>query len=61
MAATSATETFNGETDANKTSTLFNGAKNIMEIAIENNISKILFTSSGVVYGSSSKDMKDEE
>ena len=60
MAATSATETFNGETDANKTSTLFNGAKNIMEIAIENNISKILFTSSGVVYGSSSKDMKSE-
>jgi len=60
MAATSATETFNGETDANKTNTLFNGAKNIMEIAIENNISKILFTSSGVVYGSSSKDMKSE-
>jgi len=60
MAATSAKETFNGETDANKTKTLFNGAKNIMEIAIENNISKILFTSSGVVYGSSSKDMIDE-
>ena len=61
MAATSATETFNGETDANKTSTLFNGAKNIMEIAIASNIPKILFTSSGVVYGSSSKDMKDED
>ena len=60
MAATSAIETFNGETDTNKTRTLFNGAKNIMEIAIENNISKILFTSSGVVYGSSSKDMKSE-
>jgi nucleoside-diphosphate-sugar epimerase len=60
MAATSAIETFNGETDTNKTRTLFNGAKNIMEIAIENNISKILFTSSGVVYGSSSKDIKDE-
>ncbi|MDC0126872.1 NAD(P)-dependent oxidoreductase [Methylophilaceae bacterium] len=60
MAATSAEETFNGETDNNKTKTLFNGTKNIMEIAIENNISKILFTSSGVVYGSSSKDMKDE-
>ena len=60
MAATSAKETFNGETDTNKTKTLFNGAKNIMNIAIHNNISKILFTSSGVVYGSSSKDMKDE-
>ena len=60
MAATSATETFNGETDAKKISTLSDGAKNIMEIAIENNISKILFTSSGVVYGSSSKDMKVE-
>jgi dTDP-glucose 4,6-dehydratase/UDP-glucose 4-epimerase len=60
MAATSAKETFNGETDTNKTKTLFNGAKNIMNIAIQNNISKILFTSSGVVYGSSSKDMKDE-
>ena len=60
MAATSAKETFNGETDANKTKTLSNGAKNIMDIAIENNIPKILFTSSGVVYGSSSKDMKEE-
>jgi len=60
MAATSATETFNGETDDKKINTLSDGAKNIMEIAIENNISKILFTSSGVVYGSSSKDMKVE-
>jgi len=60
MAATSAEETFNGESDLNKTRTLFNGAKNIMEIVIRNNISKVLFTSSGVVYGSSSKDMKDE-
>ena len=31
-----------------------------MQIAIENDISKILFTSSGVVYGSSTKDLKDE-
>ena len=60
MAATSAEETFNGETDINKTKTLSNGAKNIMEIAVRNNISKVLFTSSGVVYGSSSKDMKNE-
>ena len=60
MAATSAEETFNGESDLNKTRTLFNGAKNIMEIVIRNNISKVLFTSSGVVYGSSSKDMKNE-
>ena len=60
MAATSAKETFNGETDANKTKTLSNGEKNIMDIAIKNNIPKILFTSSGVVYGSSSKDMKEE-
>ena len=60
MAATSARETFNGETDTNKTKTLFNGTKNIMQIAIENDISKILFTSSGVVYGSSTKDLKDE-
>ena len=60
MAATSAEETFNGETDINKTKTLSNGAKNIMEIAVRNNVSKVLFTSSGVVYGSSSKDMKNE-
>ena len=32
MAATSAKETFNGETDTNKTKTLFNGAKNIMNL-----------------------------
>jgi len=60
MATTSASETFNGETDSNKTKTLFNGTKNIMEIAIENNVSKILFTSSGVIYGSSSKNMISE-
>ncbi len=60
MATTSARETYNGETDTNKVNTLVNGTKNIMKLAIQNNISKILFTSSGVVYGPSLKDKKKE-
>jgi len=59
MASTSAKETFNGESDANKINILLNGTKNIMELAINNNISKVLFTSSGVVYGPSSKTLEN--
>ena len=55
MATTSAQETFNGELDESKINTLKIGTDNIIDFAVKNKIPKILFTSSGVIYGQSDK------
>ena len=50
MAAPTAYETFHGETDESKLKTLEVGTKNLLT-QIKSNLKKIIFTSSGVVYG----------
>lgn len=55
MATTTAHETFNGELDESKVKTLEVGTENIIDFAIKNKIPKLLFTSSGVIYGQSDK------
>lgn len=52
MATTTADETFKGESNEKKINTLEIGTRNIIELAIKSKIKKVLFTSSGVVYGS---------
>ena len=51
MATTNAHETFNNEDQLNKIDLLYNGTKNLMQQLIKADIKKIIFTSSGVVYG----------
>jgi len=51
LATTSATETFDGEDQLKKYKTLVNGTERIMQFAGRCDASKVLFTSSGVVYG----------
>jgi len=55
MATTTAYETFSGELDESKVNTLEVGTENIIDFAVKNKIAKILFTSSGVVYGQNDK------
>ena len=55
MATTTAHETFTGELDESKVKTLEVGTENIIDFAIKNKIPKLLFTSSGVIYGQSDK------
>lgn len=52
MATTSAYETFEGVSDDSKIITLEVGTRNILTQAKKSSVKKILFTSSGVVYGS---------
>ena len=52
MATTNALETFNNESQINKIDLLYEGTKNLMEQLIKANVKKIIFTSSGVAYGS---------
>jgi len=61
MATTTAHETFNGESNENKINTLELGTKNIIELAIKNKIKKILFTSSGIVYGPCDKEIAEKD
>ena len=51
MATTNAQETFLGEDQINKVDLLYQGTKNILENAIKCKVKRILFTSSGTVYG----------
>ena len=53
MATTAATETFSGEDQLKKIDLLYRGTKNTIENATKNGVKKVLFTSSGVVYGQS--------
>lgn len=51
MATTTATETFQGEDQLNKVNMLYFGTRNVLEQTISKGLKKIIFTSSGVVYG----------
>ena len=58
MATTNALETFNNESQINKIDLLYEGTKNLMEQLISAGVKKIIFTSSGVTYGSLSSQDK---
>jgi nucleoside-diphosphate-sugar epimerase len=51
FATTTANETFNGESQLKKYKTLVNGTERVMQFAEICGAKKVLFTSSGVVYG----------
>ena len=51
LATTSASETFNGEDQLRKYKTLVEGTERVLQFAAFSNVKKIVFTSSGVVYG----------
>ena len=51
LATTTANETFNGESQLKKYKTLVNGTERVMQFAAKCGAKKVLFTSSGVVYG----------
>jgi len=51
LATTSASETFNGEDQLRKYKTLVEGTERVLQFAALSNVNKIVFTSSGVVYG----------
>lgn len=51
MATTSAQETYDGEDSLAKFHLLIQGTERVMQLAAERGVEKVLFTSSGVVYG----------
>ena len=51
FANASASETFNNIDNMEKFDVLVQGTKNILKLGVDYNVKKILFTSSGVVYG----------
>lgn len=53
MATTAAEETFAGEDQLKKLDLLYRGTRNTLENAVAKGVKKVLFTSSGVVYGPS--------
>jgi len=55
MATTNASETFHGEVQLNKIDLLYLGTKNLMSELVRAGVQKVVFTSSGVVYGALSK------
>jgi UDP-glucuronate decarboxylase len=61
MATTAASETFHGEDQLQKLDLLYKGTRNTLEQAIRAGVKKVLFTSSGVVYGPSNVVMFTEE
>jgi dTDP-glucose 4,6-dehydratase/UDP-glucose 4-epimerase len=60
MATTSANETFQGYSQTNKVQMLFEGTKRVIELAHNSGAKRILFTSSGAVYGNQSYDNIEE-
>lgn len=58
LATTSAQETFSGEDQLNKFHMLLNGTERVLKFAAQCEVKKILFTSSGVVYGELPSGMK---
>jgi len=58
LATTSASETFEGEDQLRKYKTLLDGTERVLQFAVKCNADKILFTSSGVVYGELPIEMK---
>jgi UDP-glucuronate decarboxylase len=51
FATTSASATFNGEDQLKKMEMLYFGTKHVLDFAVTAGVKKVLFTSSGVVYG----------
>jgi dTDP-glucose 4,6-dehydratase/UDP-glucose 4-epimerase len=51
LATTAASETFHGEDQLKKLETLYFGTRNVLNFAVASGAKKVLFTSSGVVYG----------
>lgn len=51
MATTSAEETFSGGDQSKKLTMLFEGTQRVLELAHKSRVKRILFTSSGAVYG----------
>ena len=51
LATTAASETFHGEDQLKKLETLYFGTKNVLDFAVDSGAKRVLFTSSGVVYG----------
>jgi dTDP-glucose 4,6-dehydratase/UDP-glucose 4-epimerase len=51
LATTAASETFHGEDQLKKLETLYFGTKNVLDFAVASGAKRVLFTSSGVVYG----------
>ncbi len=60
LATTTASETFKGEDQLKKYKTLVDGTERIMQFAGRCGASKVLFTSSGVVYGGLTEDRVKE-
>lgn len=56
-ATTNARETFAGESSLHKYETLAMGTRRVLDFAVQSGAQRMLFTSSGVVYGSQSKDL----
>lgn len=61
MATTAAEETFAGEDQLKKLDLLYRGTRNTLENAVNCGVKKVLFTSSGVVYGPSQGQYLTEE
>jgi dTDP-glucose 4,6-dehydratase/UDP-glucose 4-epimerase len=61
MATTAAEETFAGEDQLKKLDLLYRGTRNTLENAVAGGVKKVLFTSSGVVYGPSQEQFLSEE
>jgi len=55
MATTAASETFDGEDQLKKLDLLYRGTRNTLENAVSKGVKKVLFTSSGVVYGANTE------
>ena len=56
MATTSAEETFNGVDQTQKLKMLFEGTQRVLELALRSDTNRVLFTSSGAVYGNQNCD-----
>jgi dTDP-glucose 4,6-dehydratase/UDP-glucose 4-epimerase len=61
MATTAAAETFAGEDQLKKLDLLYGGTKHTLDQAVKRGVKKVLFTSSGVVYGPSSSESYSED
>ncbi len=61
MATTAAEETFRGEDQLKKMTLLYNGTENTLVNAVTKGVKKVLFTSSGVVYGPSESKYLNED
>jgi len=59
LATTSASETFKGEDQLRKYKTLAEGTERVLQFAVFSNVNKIIFTSSGVVYGQLPSEIKN--